>query len=92
MGSMTTPLPLPYGEVIRNNWEIIGQFMYPSHATARCLACCVLDCWTQRDPSETLPPRGAARGDGRSREGDQPGMCGGRAVEAADGRRGCRAG
>jgi alcohol dehydrogenase len=32
MGSMTTPLPLPYGEVIRNNWEIIGQFMYPAHA------------------------------------------------------------
>jgi threonine dehydrogenase-like Zn-dependent dehydrogenase len=32
MGSMTTPLPLPYGEIMRNNWEIIGQFMYPSHA------------------------------------------------------------
>ena len=32
MGSMTTPLPLPYGEVMRNNWEIIGQFMYPAHA------------------------------------------------------------
>jgi alcohol dehydrogenase len=32
MGSMTTPLPLPYGEVIRNNWEIVGQFMYPAHA------------------------------------------------------------
>lgn len=32
MRSMTTPLPLPYGEVIRNNWEIIGQFMYPPQA------------------------------------------------------------
>jgi alcohol dehydrogenase len=32
MGSMTTPLPLPYGEVIRNNWKMIGQFMYPAHA------------------------------------------------------------
>jgi alcohol dehydrogenase len=46
MGSMTTPLPLPYGEVIRNNWEIIGQFMYPAHAYRSCLACCGPDCWT----------------------------------------------
>jgi alcohol dehydrogenase len=29
MGSMTSPLPVNYGEVMRNNWEIIGQFMYP---------------------------------------------------------------
>jgi alcohol dehydrogenase len=32
MGSMTTALPLSYGDVIRNNWEIIGQFMYPAGA------------------------------------------------------------
>jgi alcohol dehydrogenase len=29
MGSMTSPLPINYGEVMRNNWEIIGHFMYP---------------------------------------------------------------
>jgi alcohol dehydrogenase len=32
MGSMTTPLPLSYSDVMRNNWEIIGQFMYPAGA------------------------------------------------------------
>jgi hypothetical protein len=32
MGSMTTPLTLSYGEIMRNNWEIIGQFMYPAGA------------------------------------------------------------
>jgi alcohol dehydrogenase len=32
MGSMTTPLPLSYGDVMRNNLEIIGQFMYPAGA------------------------------------------------------------
>jgi alcohol dehydrogenase len=32
MGSMTTALPLGYGDVVRNNWEIIGQFMYPAGA------------------------------------------------------------
>ncbi len=29
MGSMTVPLPLSYSDILRNNWEIIGQFMYP---------------------------------------------------------------
>jgi alcohol dehydrogenase len=29
MGSMTSPLPINYSEVMRNNWEIIGHFMYP---------------------------------------------------------------
>ena len=28
MGSMTVPLPIPYGEVLANNWEVIGHFMY----------------------------------------------------------------
>ena len=28
MGSMNTPLPLTYGDVMLNNWEIIGNFMY----------------------------------------------------------------
>jgi len=35
MGSMTTPLPLSYGEIVRNGWEIIGQFMYPAGAYLR---------------------------------------------------------
>jgi alcohol dehydrogenase len=28
MGSMEVPLPIPYGEFMRNNWELIGNFMY----------------------------------------------------------------
>ena len=32
MGSMTTELPLPYGLVMANNLEILGQFMYPVEA------------------------------------------------------------
>jgi len=28
MGSMTTPLPLTYAEVLANDWEVIGNFMY----------------------------------------------------------------
>ncbi len=28
MGSMTVPLPLPYGDIVRNDWEIAGQLMY----------------------------------------------------------------
>ncbi|HXT79280.1 MAG TPA: zinc-binding dehydrogenase [Acetobacteraceae bacterium] len=35
MGSMTTPLPLSYSDIMRNNWEIIGQFMYPAGAYLR---------------------------------------------------------
>jgi len=35
MGSMTTPLPLSYSDVMRNDWEIIGQFMYPARAYRR---------------------------------------------------------
>lgn len=30
MGSMAVPLPIPYGEMLRNNWELIGHFMYES--------------------------------------------------------------
>jgi alcohol dehydrogenase len=37
MGSMTVPLPLTYGDVMRNDWEIIGQFMYPAGAYRRLL-------------------------------------------------------
>jgi alcohol dehydrogenase len=37
MGSMTTPLPLSYSDLMRNNWEIIGQFMYPAGAYLRLL-------------------------------------------------------
>ncbi|WP_116138827.1 zinc-binding dehydrogenase [Trinickia diaoshuihuensis] len=28
MGSMETPLPIPYGEMLINNWALIGNFMY----------------------------------------------------------------
>ena len=37
MGSMTTELPLPYGLVMINNLEILGQFMYPADAYRRLL-------------------------------------------------------
>ena len=37
MGSMTVPLPIPYTEVMLNDWEIIGQFMYPQDAYRRLL-------------------------------------------------------
>jgi alcohol dehydrogenase len=37
MGSMTTDLPIPYTTLMRNNWEIIGQFMYPASAYRRLL-------------------------------------------------------
>jgi alcohol dehydrogenase len=28
MGSMQVELPIPYGEMLLNNWELIGNFMY----------------------------------------------------------------
>jgi len=37
MGSMTVPLPIPYGEVMLGNLEILGQFMYPPDAYRRLL-------------------------------------------------------
>lgn len=37
MGSMTVPLPIPYNDVMRNNWELIGHFMYPQDAPRRLL-------------------------------------------------------
>jgi alcohol dehydrogenase len=37
MGSMTAALPLPYTELMINNWEVIGQFMYPVDAYRRLL-------------------------------------------------------
>jgi alcohol dehydrogenase len=37
MGSMTVPLPLPYGEVMLHDWRIQGRFMYPSDTVARLL-------------------------------------------------------
>ncbi len=36
MGSMTEPLP--YGELVENNRELIGNFMNPPDARARMLA------------------------------------------------------
>jgi len=35
MGSMTVDLPVPYTMVMLNNWEILGQFMYPAGAYRR---------------------------------------------------------
>lgn len=32
MGSMTSPLPIPYGELMANDWEVIGNFMYRAGA------------------------------------------------------------
>jgi alcohol dehydrogenase len=32
MGSMTVDLPISYTMVMLNNWEIVGQFMYPASA------------------------------------------------------------
>jgi alcohol dehydrogenase len=37
MGSMTVPLPLPYGEVMLHDWRIQGRFMYPRDTIARLL-------------------------------------------------------
>jgi alcohol dehydrogenase len=37
MGSMSAPLPLSYMELMVNNWEIMGQFMYPADAYRRLL-------------------------------------------------------
>ncbi|WP_223216743.1 zinc-binding dehydrogenase [Paraburkholderia phenoliruptrix] len=35
MGSMTVDLPIPYTQVMLNDWEILGQFMYPRDALRR---------------------------------------------------------
>jgi alcohol dehydrogenase len=35
MGSMTVPLQLSYSDIMRNDWEIIDQFMYPAGAYRR---------------------------------------------------------
>jgi alcohol dehydrogenase len=37
MGSMTAEMPVPYMTVMLNNWEILGQFMYPADAYRRLL-------------------------------------------------------
>jgi alcohol dehydrogenase len=37
MGSMNTELPIPYTQLMFNNWEILGQFMYPADAYRRLL-------------------------------------------------------
>lgn len=35
MGSASVPLPITFAEMLANNWEILGQFMYPPDAPAR---------------------------------------------------------
>jgi alcohol dehydrogenase len=37
MGSMSAPIPLSYMELMSNNWEIIGNFMYPADAYLKLL-------------------------------------------------------
>jgi alcohol dehydrogenase len=37
MGSMNVPLPLPYGEMLINDWTVQGRFMYPRDAMGRLL-------------------------------------------------------
>jgi alcohol dehydrogenase len=32
IGSATTPLELSFGEMLANDWEVVGQFMYPRTA------------------------------------------------------------
>lgn len=34
MGSATVPLELTFGEMLSNDWEVVGNFMYPSTAPA----------------------------------------------------------
>jgi alcohol dehydrogenase len=38
MGSMNVPIPISYMEMMSNNWEILGTFMYPAGAYLRLLA------------------------------------------------------
>jgi alcohol dehydrogenase len=38
MGSVTEALPISVGEMLANDWSVIGQFMYPKDAPARLLA------------------------------------------------------
>jgi NADPH:quinone reductase-like Zn-dependent oxidoreductase len=63
MGSMTTPPSLSYGEIMRNNWQIIGQFMYPAGAYRSCLV------WSERNCSISSGPRRARPGGCRSATG-----------------------
>ncbi|HEX4454673.1 MAG TPA: zinc-binding dehydrogenase [Kofleriaceae bacterium] len=35
MGSMSVPVPVPYLDLMANNWEILGNFMYPATTYAR---------------------------------------------------------
>jgi alcohol dehydrogenase len=37
MGSMSAPLPISYLDVMLNNWEILGQFMYTRESYSRLL-------------------------------------------------------
>jgi alcohol dehydrogenase len=38
MGSMSEPLPIAVGEMLANDWTVVGNFMYPSDAPARLAA------------------------------------------------------
>ena len=38
MGSVSEPVPISVGEMLANDWSVMGQFMYPREAPARLLA------------------------------------------------------
>lgn len=63
MGSCSEPLPVPMGEMLANNWAILGQFMYPKHAFANLVKMVVagtLDPKSVRATSYPLPELPAA--------------------------------
>jgi alcohol dehydrogenase len=35
MGSASAPLELTFGEMLGNDWEVVGNFMYPASAPGR---------------------------------------------------------
>jgi alcohol dehydrogenase len=38
MGSASVPLPVSFGDMLSNNWEVVGNFMYPKTAPGKLAA------------------------------------------------------
>ena len=73
MGSMTVDLPIPYTMVMLNDWEILGQFMYPAGAGPAAPRSSARGASRPARPQvASLRPFGAARGDGGRGLGGQP--------------------
>ncbi len=73
MGSMSVPVPISYLEMMANNWEILGNFMYPASAYQRLLALVrggLLDIRSLHSGPH-VPARTASRRDGRRRIGNE---------------------